>query len=277
MVRAEFPAVHLVASKDNLGFAAGNNRALRELQIADRDSPASLRNPSYVWLLNPDTEVQPGATAALMAALESLPQAGVVGAKLAYSDGSLQQSAFRFPGLLQLLFEFLPLPPRLYETPFNGRYPRHLYEGSDPFPVDHPLGAAMMVRPQAIADVGLMDEGFWMYCEEIDWCWRMRRAGWRSYCVPTARVVHHAGQSSGQVRISSFVALWRSRLLLFDKHYPVWKRLLARALVGLGMRFKAYQARAAYRQDDIGSSELQARIEAYRLVAREAWGGRRAA
>ena len=135
----------------------------------------------------------------------------------------------------------------------------------------------MMVRPQAIADVGLLDEDFWMYCEEIDWCWRMRRAGWRSYCVPKAHVVHYAGQSTGQVRISSFVALWRSRLLLFDKHYPLWKRLLARGLVGLGMRLKMYQARAAHRQDSIGSTELQTRIEAYRSVAREALGRRRAA
>ncbi len=293
MVTDAFPAVHLIASRENLGFAGGNNLALREIgESANRrigksanqrigksanqrisesanqriSESANGRIPKYVWLLNPDTEVQPGATAALLDFMERTPQAAVAGAKLLYADGSLQQSAFRFPGLVQLLFEFLPLPPRLYDTPLNGRYPRRLYAGEAPFPIDHPLGAAMMVRTEAIVDVGLLDEGFWMYCEEIDWCWRMRKAGWRAYCVPTAQVVHHAGRSSGQVRVASFVALWRSRLRLYDKHYPPWKRRLAHALVRMGMRWQMRQAHAAYRRGRINADELAARLEACQTV-----------
>jgi len=231
MVAEAFPAVHLVASGENLGFAAGNNLALREIS-----NPHAPTHPNYVWLLNPDTEVQPGATAALLAALGAHPQAGVAGAKLLNPDGSLQHSAFRFPGLVQLLFEFFPLPPRLYDTSLNGRYRRRLYEREAPFPVDHPLGAAMMVRQEAIEQVGLLDEGFWMYCEEIDWCWRMREAGWRAYCVPAARVIHHAGQSSGQIRIPSFVNLWTSRARLYARHHRPLTRWLAQALVRAGMR-----------------------------------------
>ena len=105
MVAETFPAIHLIACDENLGFAAGNNLALRE--ISNLQSPIS----RYVWLLNPDTEVQPGATAALVDFMERTPQAAVAGAKLLYADGSLQQSAFRFPGLVQLVFEFFPLPP----------------------------------------------------------------------------------------------------------------------------------------------------------------------
>jgi N-acetylglucosaminyl-diphospho-decaprenol L-rhamnosyltransferase len=230
MVVEAFPQVHLIASPENLGFAAGNNVALRE--ISNLQSPIS----RYIWLLNPDTEVQPGATAALLAALEADPRAGVAGAKLLYADGSLQQSAFRFPGLVQLVFEFFPLPPRLYDTSLNGRYPRRRYEAQAPFLVDHPLGATMMVRAEAVAQVGLMDEGYRMYCEEIDWCWRMRRAGWRALCVPAARVIHHAGRSTGQVPIPSFVNLWTSRARLYARHHGPLTWRLAQALVRAGVR-----------------------------------------
>jgi N-acetylglucosaminyl-diphospho-decaprenol L-rhamnosyltransferase len=230
MVVEAFPQVHLIASPENLGFAAGNNVALRE--ISNLRSPIS----KYIWLLNPDTEVQPGATAALLAALEADPRAGVAGAKLLYADGSLQQSAFRFPGLVQLVFEFFPLPARLYDMSINGRYPRRRYEAQASFLVDHPLGATMMVRTEAVAQVGLMDEGYRMYCEEIDWCWRMRRAGWQALCVPTARVIHHAGRSTGQVPIPSFVNLWTSRARLYARHHGPLTRRLAQALVRAGVR-----------------------------------------
>jgi N-acetylglucosaminyl-diphospho-decaprenol L-rhamnosyltransferase len=230
MVAEAFPSVHLIASQENLGFAAGNNRALRK--IADLQSPI----PEYIWLLNPDTEVQPGATAALLSALEARPEVGMVGAKLLYPDGSLQHSAFRFPGLMQLIFEFFSLPARLYDAPFNGRYPRCLYDREAPFPVDHPLGAAMMVRSDVFAQVGLMDEEYWMYCEEIDWCWRIRKAGWEILCAPAAQVVHHSGQSTAQVPTSSFVNLWISRARLYARHHGPLTRRLARALVRAGMR-----------------------------------------
>jgi N-acetylglucosaminyl-diphospho-decaprenol L-rhamnosyltransferase len=232
MVAADFPAIRLIASERNLGFAAGNNLALRAIL----GTPPEPRTAQHVWLLNPDTRVLPGATAALLAALEARPRAGVVGARLLNADGSLQQSAFRFPGLVQLLFELFPLLRRWYETPLNGRYPRRRYEGESPFAVDHPLGASMMVRAAAIAQVGLLDEGYPMYCEEIYWCWRMRRAGWRALCVPAARVVHYGGQSTAQAPLSSFVNLWSSRARLYARHHRPWRFRLARALVEAGMR-----------------------------------------
>ncbi len=227
-VARDFPAVRLIARRDNPGFAAANNQAL----LAALDASP----PRYFWLLNPDTEVLPGATAALIAAMETHPRVGVAGAKLLYPDGTLQHSAFRFPGLVQLAFDLFPFPPRLYETRLNGRYPRRLYEGDVPFFVDHPLGAAMMVRRETVEQVGLLDEEYRIYCEEIDWCWRMRRAGWRALCVPTARVVHHAGRSTGQVPVPSFVHLWTSRARLYARHHGPATRRLARILVRVGMR-----------------------------------------
>jgi N-acetylglucosaminyl-diphospho-decaprenol L-rhamnosyltransferase len=94
----------------------------------------------------------------------------------------------------------------------------------------------MMLRSEAVAQVGLMDEGYRMYCEEIDWCWRMRRAGWGALCVPSARVIHHAGQSTAQVPIPSFVNLWTSRARLYARHHGPLTWTLAQALVRAGMR-----------------------------------------
>ncbi|HIE39505.1 MAG TPA: glycosyltransferase family 2 protein, partial [Anaerolineae bacterium] len=245
MVARDFPQVRLIASLENLGFAAGNNLALKSVL---RETEHETRNTRYVWLLNPDTEVLSGATAALVEALEAYPRTGVAGAKLLYPDGSLQHSAFRFPGLVQLAFDLFPLPARLYGTSLNGRYPQRLYESPPPFPVDHPLGAAMMVRAETIRVVGLMDEGYRMYCEEIDWCWRMRKAGWRALCVPTAQVVHHAGHSTRQVPIPSFVNLWTSRARLYRKHHGPVRRRLARTLVRLGMRRRMRSASPEWRE-----------------------------
>jgi len=254
MVARAFPGVHLIAEDENLGFAAGNNLALRQILR----EPRSPGHDAFIWLLNPDTEVQTGATEALLSALESNPTVGVAGAKLLYADGSLQQGAFRFPGLLQLAFELFSLPARLYDTSLNGRYPRRLYEGERPFPIDHPLGASMMVRRAAIEDVGLMDEGYRMYCEEIDWCWRMQEAGWRAVCAPTAEVIHHAGQSTSQVPIRSFVNLWSSRARLYARHHGTLTWRLAQAMVRVGMRRRMKEVRpemAEARQDVIQTWE----------------------
>jgi N-acetylglucosaminyl-diphospho-decaprenol L-rhamnosyltransferase len=230
MVSALFPDARLEVSQENLGFAAGNNLALQQV-LASRPRP-----PKYVWLLNPDTEVLSGATTACVSALEGNSRAAVAGAKLLHTDGSLQHSAFRFPGLAQLAFELFSLPPRFYETGLNGRYPRRLYAGDAPFQVDHPLGASMMVRTEAISHVGLMDDEYRMYCEEIDWCWRMRRAGWRALCVPTAHVVHHAGRSTAQVPVDSFLNLWTSRARLYARYQGAFAWRLARMMLRAGMR-----------------------------------------
>jgi N-acetylglucosaminyl-diphospho-decaprenol L-rhamnosyltransferase len=236
LVAAEFPEVHLVAEQTNLGFVRANNNALRVILARQEDVPR------YFWLLNPDTEVRAGSSELLLRALASEPQAGVVGPQLLNADGSLQPSAFRFPGLAQLAFDLGYLPARLYGSSLNGRYPRRCYERGKPFQVDHPLGAAMMVRRDAIAQVGLLDEGYWMYCEEIDWCWRMQRAGWNAYCVPRARVVHYGGQSSSQVRVGSFANLWTSRARLYSQHHNAATHRLARSLVRLEMRRRLKKA-----------------------------------
>ncbi len=231
-----FPSVNLITSQENLGFARGNNAALRALGFEADTPPGNL--PRAVYLLNPDTITQPGATQALFDALMAAPNRGIAGAALSYGDGSFQHSAFGFPGLRQLYAEFFPLPGRWREGRFNGRYPRRLYHGDQPFPVDFTLGATMMLRREVIQQTGVFDEAFFMYCEEIDWAWRIKRAGWQAVCVPAAHVVHLGGQSTGQASARSIINLWESRLYLYAKHYPTWKYWLARYLARLGMRRK---------------------------------------
>lgn len=268
-VRQQFPQVKLVASDKNLGFAGGNNCALRQIGFSDTpgsNSASAGALPKAVYLLNSDTRTEPGATRTLYDALFTLPQAGVVGAQLVYGDGSFQHGAFRFPGLAQLIVDLFPVPGRLYESALNGRYPRRLYQQDKPFPVDHTLGATMMIRREVIQQTGMFDEAYFMYCEEVDWSLRIRRAGWQIYSVPAARVVHLAGQSTGQVRPQSVVNLWRSRFRLFEKNYPPLKLALARQVIRLGMRRQIALARRACAEGQLQAEQRDALIQAYRTV-----------
>jgi len=242
MVRREFPAAQVIASPTNLGFAGGNNAALQAMGF-----PGSQPDqPKAVLLLNPDTIVQPGALATMLDFIQARPEVGLVGANLSFGDGSFQHGAFRFPGLWQLAIELLPLPGRLYESRLNGRYERALYHAATPFPIDHPLGAAMLVRREAIQQVGLLDEAYHMYVEEVDWSLLLKAAGWQAYCLPTARIVHLGGQSTGQIQAESFINLWRSRYRFYRRYYGRVKLSLARLLVywGLVRKMKAMPEQA---------------------------------
>lgn len=258
-IAAAFPQVKLVVSADNLGFGRANNLALRQLGFGQPDATAL---PKAVYLLNPDTITQPGATRTLYEALFADDRVGLVGAQLAYGDGSFQHGAFAFPGLRQLWAEFFPTPGRFIEGRFNGRYPRRLYDSGQPFSVDFTLGATMMLRREVIRQTGMFDEQFFMYCEEIDWAWRIRKAGWDARCVPSARVIHLVGQSTGQARPRSLINLWTSRLQLFRKHYPAWKLALARLMIAVGMRLKLRRAR----RSSLASDEKTALLDAYRTI-----------
>lgn len=226
-----FPQVHLIANSNNPGFGAANNRGMRA---------AAAYTPRYYFLLNPDTRLRPGALAHLVACLEERPNAGMASARLVYGDGRFQHSAFCFPGLAQLFFDLFPMPARLYDSRWNGRYPRSLYRaGNQPFPIDHPLGATMLVRADVAEATRGFDESFHMYCEEIDWCWRIYKAGWEIYNVPAAEIIHYGGQSTRQVPAHSVVNLWRSRARLYRQYHGRFKMALAIRMVTIAMAKKA--------------------------------------
>lgn len=228
-----FPQVNLLVNQRNPGFGAANNQGIRvALEHAGE--------PRFFFLLNPDTIIRPGAIANLVACLEERPMAGVAGARLVYGDGRFQHSAFSFPGLVQLASDLLPVPARFYESRWNGRYSRSLYRPTNrPFQVDLILGAAMMVRRDVAVATEGFDESYYMYCEEIDWCWRIRQAGWKIYTVPSAEIVHFGGESTRQVPANSIVNLWRSRAQLYGRLHGRLTLAAARRLAQVGLARKA--------------------------------------
>ncbi|HEY8885512.1 MAG TPA: glycosyltransferase family 2 protein, partial [Chloroflexota bacterium] len=242
LVAREFPDVRLLALDENRGFAAANNLALKEA------------NARYVWLLNPDTEVLGDAPAALVRFMDEHPEVGACGGRLLNPDLSFQHSAFSFPTLLMAFFDFFPLNHRVVNSRWNGRYPRKWYTRA--FPIDHPLGADLLVRGKALARLGLLDEGFFMYCEEVDWCYRIKQAGWQIYYVPGAEVIHHVASSTRQVRGPMFAQLHQSRDRFFCKHYGGWFAWLAQQIVRFGLAVEAARLRRAAAAGRLSPSEL---------------------
>ena len=260
LVSELFPQAMLIASQENLGFSGGNNLAIEHF----RELGA---RPRHLLLLNPDTIVHAHALVRMTRFLDDHPQAGVVGAQLAFGDGSFQHGAYAFPTLWMAFIDFWPINHRLVDSRLNGRYPRRWYERGEAFPIGHPLGAALMVRWQILCDVGTLDSGYFMYCEEIDWCMRIRQAGWGIFCVPEARVTHLGGQSAAHFRDRMYVALWRSRFRLFAKHYGRLYRYSVRRIVRLGIWQENRRLSARQARGEVGSQEAASRREAYRTVS----------
>ena len=228
-----FPQVHVISNDHNPGFGAANNQGMKA---------ATEQQPRYFFCLNPDTVVQPGAIELLVRCLDERPNGGMATARLMYGDGRFQHSAFYFPGLSQLAFDLFKMPDRLYESRLNGRYGRSLYHRTgQPFAIDHPLGAAMLVRADVAQMTGGFDESYHMYCEEIDWSWRVRSAGWAIYTVPQAEIIHYGGESTKQIPAQSVINLWRSRAQLYRRLYKNGRFALASQLVKLGMKRRLRQ------------------------------------
>jgi len=273
MISTEFPQVELIALDENVGFTAANNLALKQLGLLETEFSKKdlVSDTDYIFLLNPDTELVDDALGQLVNFMEQTPQAGMCGAHLQYGSGDFQHGAFRFPSLAQVALDFFPLTTlrgshRLHNGRINGRYPSHLWQGGQPFEVDFVLGATMMARSHAIQEVGGLDEGFFMYCEEMDWCMRLAQAGWSTYSVPTAHVIHYEAQSSRQVRWPAYVQLWRSRLRFYAKHrayYPASYVRWVRWLVQIGITSQRYQANRRFARDELLEDELTVELEAY--------------
>lgn len=262
MVRTDFPAVQLIEPGANLGFAAANNIALRALGFGGGDAGA----PEFALLLNPDTRVQPEAIATLLSFMQAHPRAGMAGAQLRYPDGSYQQSAFHFPGIAQTWLDFFPAHHRIMNSALNGRYPRRAV----PFECDHPLGASMLVRREALAQAGLLDDGYFMYVEEVDWARRIRAAGWQIWCEPRAEIVHYEGQSTRQFKQAMVVQLWKSRLRYFAKFERGPRLALIRAVIRYGM---ANEERRARSDTQMSAEEKAARLAAVAQVRAMLDGG----
>jgi len=207
MVREGFPWVHLIESEVNLGFTKANN-----LAIAQSEG----RN---ILLLNPDTEIVGDALATMVAYMESHPRVGALGPQLLSPDGTIQSSRRRFPTLATAFLESTVLQPWFQGSGILKRY--YLLDGPDDEtqPVDWVVGAALLIRREALHQVGPLDEEFFMYSEELEWCYRLKAQGWEVAYLPTAQVVHQEGRSSEQVLPLRHIHFQRSKLLFFKRHY----------------------------------------------------------
>ena len=252
MIQAKYPDVSIHVMDRNRGFSAANNVVLRHARSR------------YVLLLNPDTEIRVNGIGALVDFMESHPDAGVVSGRLVYPGGEFQHSCFRFPSLAMALLDFFPINHRLTESWINGRYPRSWYE--QPFQIDHPLGACMMIRREVIDEVGPMDDKFFMYCEELDLCWRVLQTGWEIWYSPDATVVHHSAASTRQFRGQMQVELNRSRFRFFAKHYPPLFGYFSRAVVAMGIGKNLIVSAADRIRGRISQSEWRSRRSAYAQI-----------
>ncbi|MFN5514085.1 MAG: glycosyltransferase family 2 protein [Cyanobacteriota bacterium] len=175
----QFSEVRLYVNPERRGFSANNNVGM------------ALAQGRYLLLLNPDTEVLPGALAALLAFMESHPQVGLCGAQLLFPDGTIQPSPRRFPTWQSALARRTPLRVFLKNSALNRHHLMFDLDHSQPQPVDWLLGACLLVRREILTTVGPLDEGFFLYVEDIDWAKRIHQQGWQVYYVPTAQIVHH--------------------------------------------------------------------------------------
>jgi GT2 family glycosyltransferase len=217
-VRSAFPWVRVLPSRRNLGFTGGNNRGLR------------LARGRHVLLLNPDAELRPGAVATLASYLDAHDDVAAVGPRLLWSDGSTQPSRRRFPDRLTGFVESTVLQRWLGGTAPLRRYYMADRPDDREQDVDWLVGACVMLRAEALRGVGLFDERFFMYSEEVDLCRRVRSAGWRIVYLPSATVVHHEGKSSEQNLTARDLRFHESRFLYYAKHHgPGWALLLRMA------------------------------------------------
>ncbi len=223
-----FPEVNLTKNKSNLGFAKAVNQALKQ-GVAP-----------YVLLVNPDSQVRPGALKAMLSFMKARLDIAILGPKILNSDGSVQGSARSFPTFLTGLFGRTSLLTRFFP---NNRFSianirTTLSDGISPIEVDWVSGACMMIRRSAINAVGNLDESFFMYWEDADWCRRMTLRGWKVIYYPKASITHHIGVSSNQLIWRTIWEFHKSSYLLFSKYtHSKFVLLKPFAIGGLGFRY----------------------------------------
>ncbi|MCX7968749.1 MAG: glycosyltransferase family 2 protein [Armatimonadetes bacterium] len=211
MVQGEFPQVKLIANGRNVGYAAANNQA------------ANLAKGQYFLLLNPDTELTPATIDKLVAFAETHPDAGAVAPKLVYPDGRLQPSVRSFPTPAALLFSALALD-KIFTircspfTTFFSRYRMTWFSYDEVAEIDQPMASALLVRREAWEQVGGMDEAMPIFFNDVDFCWQLKKLGWRIYFLPEAVVVHHHGASTRLLGIGKGLASHKGLLQFYDKN-----------------------------------------------------------
>ena len=225
MVRSEFPEVEVVACEENLGFGAANNLVIGRGRAR------------FVLLLNPDTRITAGALDRLLVLMDTDPRIGIAGCRLQLEDGTLDHAARRsFPTPMGALGHFTGLGRRSSAPGWLAQYRAPKIESG---PVDAVNGAFMLMRRHALEDVGLFDEGYWMYMEDLDLCYRLAQAGWVTWYEPSVAVLHVKAGSSGRYRSPRLnYAFHYGMYRFYRKHYAQRRNVLVNTAVYLAIAGK---------------------------------------
>ena len=209
LLARDFPEARLLTNPANVGYARAVNRGLAGT------------SGEFVLVMNPDCTLDPDAVRALIEHLRVHPRTAIAGPKILNPDGTLEYSARAFPDHSAFLFNRYSLMTRLFpNNPFSRRYLLTDWDHASVRDVDWLSGACLMARREAVRQVGPMDERFFMFNEDVDWCRRMKLAGWTVSYVPTARAVHHVGASRKRVAARVIVERHRGMIHYFHKHHP---------------------------------------------------------
>ena len=252
MVRLRFADVKIITNIENKGFAAGNNQGV------------AAAKGRYVLLLNSDTIVLPGSIEKTVVFADSNRQAAVVGCRVLNADKTTQRSCFMFPSILNMFLSSTYLYKLFPRNRLFAREAMGWWDWGDIREVDAVTGCFMLVRAEAIERVGLLDERFFMYAEEADWCYRFKQAGWKVMFTPDCEIIHLGGQSSRKIRGEMLIELRLSILKFIDKHYGWAKHKLACVLTILFflVRLPVWLIAGVFKSES-AKQQAEVRIRAY--------------
>ncbi|WP_144940559.1 glycosyltransferase family 2 protein [Paenibacillus sp. 32O-W] len=226
-IREEFPQVQLIENQENVGFAKANNQGMR------------IATGRYILLLNSDTIVQTDTLEIMVRFMDEHPDVGASGCKVILPDGSLDKACRRgFPTPSASFYYAFGISKLFPHVPRFNQYQLGYLNPDEEYPVDCLVGAFMLVRRKAIDEVGLLDEQFFMYGEDVDWCYRIKQAGWTNYYYPKTHIIHYKGASSRKKPLKIVYEFHRAMYLFHRKHFRLRYSLPTNLLVygGIGLK-----------------------------------------
>lgn len=247
-VQNHFPQVRLIENQNNKGFAAANNQALK------------LMRGKYVLLLNPDTLVVNSSLTKMVEFIEENKRTGIVGCKILNPDGSLQASAFPLPTLKDLILSGFAASWKFWGR-YIQRYPSRHYLPQKPVRVGWVSGACLMIRKKTIDEIGLLDENFFLFSEDVDWCIRASRKGWAVVFYPEATIIHYGGQSAQKNLALKIASFYQKRFYFGKKHFGKLALLTLKLISFFELIGKGLIVGIFLKMD---SKERQARLKGYK-------------
>lgn len=205
--REQFSATKIIRNDQNIGYAAANNQAM------------NTASGEYILLLNPDTEVLSGTLDLLVKFMDEHADAAAAGCRLVKPNGMVDRSVRSFPDPLAIAADFLFLSRLFPRSRLFGRYRMTWFNYDEDIEVDQPMGSCLILRSEAVKQIGVMDEQFPIFFNDVDWCYRAKLAGWKIYFTRSAEVVHHGGASTRQVRKQMIHESHKSLIDFYRKHY----------------------------------------------------------